>query len=208
MTAPVYLVLAYLMGAIPTSLWVGKAFYGVDLRTRGSGNLGATNTFRNLGWKAAVPVMAFDMFKGWFPAAWFGTLAGAPTFGWTLAFGGAAIFGHVFSVFAGFRGGKGVATSGGVFIALAPWGVLAGLLVFSVTVAVTRWVSLGSILAALALPVVVALTPHRGGMSLVWFATGLSAFVIWAHRSNIGRLLRGEESRIGGPRPAPADSDG
>jgi glycerol-3-phosphate acyltransferase PlsY len=203
-----FLLLAYLLGAVPTSLWVGKAFYGVDLRTRGSGNLGATNTFRNLGWKAATPVMAFDVFKGWFPAAWFGSLSGAGSFGWTLAFGAAAILGHVFSVFAGFRGGKGVATSGGVFIALSPWGVLACLGVFATTVRLTRYVSLGSILAALTLPVVVALTPHRGGPALLWFTVALSAFVIWAHRTNIRRLLRGEESRIGGSRPAPAESEG
>jgi len=192
-----FLLLAYLLGATPTSLWVGKVFHGVDLRTRGSGNLGATNTFRILGWKAAVPVLVFDMFKGWLPAAFFGTWAGVESFGWTLGFGAAAIVGHVFSVWAGFRGGKGVATSGGVFLALAPWAVLVALVVFFSLALTTRYVSLGSIAAAVVVPVVVLLTPHEGGDALVYFSVALATFVIWAHRSNIGRLIRGEENRFG-----------
>lgn len=194
-----FLLLAYLLGATPTSLWVGKAFHGVDLRAHGSGNLGATNTFRILGWKAAVPVLVFDMFKGWLPAALFGTWAGVGSFGWTLGFGAAAIVGHVFSVWAGFRGGKGVATSGGVFLALAPWAVLVALVVFFSLALTTRYVSLGSIAAAAVVPVVVLLTPHEGGDALVYFSVALAAFVIWAHRSNIGRLIRGEENRFGKP---------
>lgn len=195
-----YLLLAYLLGATPTSLWVGKAVHGVDLRREGSGNLGATNTFRVLGWRAALPVLVFDMLKGWLPAAFFAEWAGLASFGWTLAFGGAAIFGHVFSVWAGFRGGKGVATSGGVFVALAPWAVLVGMLVFFGLAIPTRYVSLGSITAAALLPVAVLLTPHQGGAALVYFSAALAVFVIWAHRSNIRRLLRGEENRFGGAR--------
>jgi glycerol-3-phosphate acyltransferase PlsY len=194
----VFLVLAYLLGATPTSLWVGKAFRGVDLRTRGSGNLGATNTFRVLGWKAALPVLVFDMFKGWLPAATFASWAGVDSFGWTLAFGGAAIVGHVFSVWARFRGGKGVATSGGVFLALAPWAVLVALVVFFGLALTTRYVSLGSIAAALLVPMAVYLTPHQGGDALVYFSLVLASFVIWAHRSNIRRLIRGQENRFGG----------
>lgn len=192
-----FLVLAYLLGATPTSLWVGKAVYGVDLRHEGSGNLGATNTFRILGWRAALPVLVFDMFKGWLPTAFFGAWAGTASFGWTLAFGAAAIVGHVFSVWAGFRGGKGVATSGGVFLALAPWAVLAAVVVFFGLALTTRYVSVGSIAAALVVPVAVYLTPHQGGESLVYFSLVLATFVIWAHRSNLKRLLRGEENRFG-----------
>jgi glycerol-3-phosphate acyltransferase PlsY len=192
-----FLFLAYLLGATPTSLWVGKAAYGVDLREEGSGNLGATNTFRILGWRAALPVLLFDMFKGWLPAAYFAAWAGMESFGWTLAFGGAAIVGHVFSVWARFRGGKGVATSGGVFVALAPWAVLVALVAFFAIAFTTRYVSLASITAALLVPVVVANTTHRGGDALVYFSVLLAAFVIWAHRSNIRRLLRGEENRFG-----------
>lgn len=197
MSPYLYLVAAYLLGATPTSLWVGRTCYGVDLRKEGSGNLGATNTFRVLGAKAALPVVLFDVFKGWLPAAWFAAWAGQAAFSWTLAFGGAAIAGHVFSIWAGFRGGKGVATSAGVFLALAPWATLAALAAFVLLVWRTRIVSLGSLAAAVVLPAAVTLTPHRGGDALLYFSLALAAFVIWAHRSNIRRLLRGEENRFG-----------
>ena len=196
MTPYLLLLAAYLLGATPTSLWVGRAFHGVDLRREGSGNLGATNTFRVLGWKAALPVVVFDVFKGWLPAALFAGWAGVAGLGWSLAYGAAAIVGHVFSIWAGFRGGKGVATSGGVFLAIAPWAVLVAATVFTGLVAWTRIVSVGSLGAAAVLPVAVALTPHRGGGGAVLFAVALSAFVIWAHRSNIARLRRGEENRF------------
>ncbi|RMH20388.1 MAG: glycerol-3-phosphate acyltransferase, partial [Gemmatimonadetes bacterium] len=116
---------------------------------------------------------------------------------WALAFGGAAIVGHVFSLWVGFRGGKGVATSTGVFLALAPWAVAVGFAVWAGLVAATRIVSVGSIGAAVALPLAVLFTPHEGGRATVVFTFALGLFVIWAHRSNIGRLLRGEERPIG-----------
>jgi acyl phosphate:glycerol-3-phosphate acyltransferase len=197
---------AYLLGSIPTSYWVGRGFYGVDLRREGSGNLGATNAFRVLGARAAVPVLAVDVLKGWVPVALF-PLVLAPGAGeaWVLVFGGAAVLGHVFSLWVGFRGGKGVATSTGVFLALAPWAFLVGLLVWLGTLALTRYVSLGSILAALVLPAAVALTPHRGGGGTLAFTVGMAAFVVFAHRANIRRLLAGTESRMGrrGGSPAP-----
>jgi glycerol-3-phosphate acyltransferase PlsY len=192
------LILAYLLGATPTGLWVGKRFFGIDLRTVGSGNLGATNTFRVLGWKAALPVILVDVLKGWLPTWLFPRLAYAGTaWGWTLAFGAAAILGHVYSVWVRFRGGKGVATSGGVFLALAPWAVLGATAAWTVTVWITRIVSLGSVVAALVLPLAVALTPHQGGRALTWFSVALGIFVIAAHRANLGRLARGEEHRFG-----------
>jgi len=190
------LALAYLLGAIPSSYWVGKSLHGVDLREHGSGNLGATNAFRILGWKSALPVVVTDIFKGFLPVWLFPGLVGA-SFGWSLAFGGAAIVGHIFSIWVGFKGGKGVATSAGVFLAIAPWAVLGGFAVWAVIALGTRYISLGSIGASAALPLLVWLTPHQGGAGLLAFTTGLSAFVIWAHRSNIGRLLRGEENRFG-----------
>jgi glycerol-3-phosphate acyltransferase PlsY len=193
--------LGYLAGATPTSYWVGRAFHGVDLRTRGSGNLGATNAFRVMGWKAALPVVLVDVGKGWLPVWLFPRIDASGTMLWALAYGAAAIVGHVFSVWVRFRGGKGVATSAGVFLGLAPWSVLVGLLVFAVTVTATRIVSLGSILAALCLPFAVAYGPGAWPpgekASLVWFTAALALFVIWAHRSNIRRLLRGEERRFG-----------
>ena len=190
------LVVAYLLGAIPTSFWVARAVYGIDLRHEGSGNLGATNTFRVLGWKAALPVMLVDVAKGWLPAWLFPALDGA-RWEWALAYGAAAILGHVFSVWVRFRGGKGVATSAGVFLALAPWAVLAGFAVWLAVVLTTRIVSLGSILAALTVPVAVLLTPHQGGDALLAFTVALALFVLWAHRANVVRLLRGQEHRFG-----------
>lgn len=197
MTPFLFLLAAYLLGAVPTSLWVGRGLHGVDLRTEGSGNLGATNTFRVLGWRAALPVVAFDVFKGWLPVVAFPGWAGVSSLGWLLGFGGAAIVGHVFPVWAGFKGGKGVATSGGVFLGLAPLGALIAAAVFFALAFGTRIVSVASMAAALVLPAAVALTPHQGGTGTVVFSAALALFVIWAHRANIGRLLRGEENRFG-----------
>jgi acyl phosphate:glycerol-3-phosphate acyltransferase len=194
--------LAYLAGSLPTSLWVGKALHGIDLRTVGSGNLGATNAFRVLGWKTAVLVLTVDVLKGWLPT-WLFPRIDSPAVGWAwvIAYASAAVLGHVYSVWARFRGGKGVATSAGALVALAPWAVLGSALVWGLTVFLTRTVSLASILSALLLPAAVILTPHQGGATLSWFALALAAFVIWAHRANLGRLLRGEELRFGGPQP-------
>ena len=199
--------LSYLIGAIPTSFWVGRAFHGVDLRHEGSGNLGATNTFRVLGWKAALPVVLFDVFKGFAPVAFATAVvdqAGVPAvlrandlLGLSVLCGLLAVIGHVFSVFVGFRGGKGVATSAGLFLALAPAAVGLGLLVFIAVVRSTRIVSLGSIASAGLLPLLIWLTPHRGGSALVMFSVALATFVVWAHRANIARLVRGEENRFG-----------
>ena len=190
--------LAYLVGATPTSHWVGRGIYGVDLRKVGSGNLGATNTFRVLGWKAALPVVLVDVAKGWLPAWLFPALdsVASPAV-WTLVYGGAAILGHVFSVWVAFRGGKGVATSGGVFLAIAPWAVLLAFGVWLVTLLLSRMVSLASILAAFTIPVAVAVTPHEGGTPVLAFTATLAAFVIWAHRANLRRILAGEEHRFG-----------
>lgn len=188
------LVVSYLLGAIPTSYLVGKWVRGIDLRREGSGNLGATNAFRVMGWKLALPVLVFDLFKGWFPAYYFPGLAGVGQ-EWALAFGAVAIIGHVFSIYVRFRGGKGVATSAGVFLAVAPVAALAGLLVWGAVVAATRIVSLASIVAAVVVPVVV--WAEQGIGAVFWLALGLAAFVIYAHRANIRRLLAGTEHRFG-----------
>lgn len=190
------LVLAYLAGSVPTSFVVGKVFHGIDLREHGSGNLGATNAFRVLGAKSALPVVLIDVAKGFVPVWLFPSLAGAG-FGWTLGFAAAAIVGHMFSVWVGFRGGKGIATSAGAFLALAPWAVLGGLVVWCAVTFPTGYVSAGSIVTAALLPLLVALTPHQGGASLIWFAGALALVVVWAHRANIRRLARGEEHRFG-----------
>lgn len=199
-----FLGLSYLLGAVPTSYWVGRVFHGLDLREHGSGNLGATNVLRVLGWKSAVPVVVVDVAKGWVPVALFAAWAGVG-FGWALAYGTAAILGHMFSVWVRFKGGKGMATSAGAFLALAPWAVLGGFIVWLALTVPTGYVSLGSIGAAISLPVLIVFTPHEGGDTLVGFSSALAVFVVWKHRSNIRRLLRGEENRFG--RTSPAETD-
>jgi len=197
MTPVLLIVLAYVIGSTPTSFWVGRAFFGVDLRTVGSGNLGATNTFRNLGWKAALPVALLDIFKGWFPVWYFPQVDLSADWGWTLGYAASAIFGHVFSFWIRFKGGKGIATSAGAFLAMAPWSVLLALASWIGVVFVSRMVSLGSLTAAVVLLLSLFFLPHQGGLALKIFTLGLAAFVFWAHRSNIGRLMRGEENRFG-----------
>jgi glycerol-3-phosphate acyltransferase PlsY len=202
---------SYLLGATPTSYWVGRFVYGVDLRDEGSGNLGATNTFRVLGWKAALPVVVVDIAKGTIPVVLFPGLDGSDWPWWMILYGAAAVLGHVYSFWVGFRGGKGVATSAGVFLALAPLQVGLALIVFVAVVSVTRIVSLGSIAAAVSLVLSIGYYDHVGGREVEYFTYALAAFVIWAHRSNIGRLLRGEENRFGSSRKsddAPAQDAG
>lgn len=194
-------VLAYVIGATPTSYWIGRGIYGVDLRERGSGNLGATNAFRVLGWRAAAPVMIVDVLKGWLPAFVFPGLDGETGWAWTLVYGGAAVVGHVFSFWVRFRGGKGVATSGGVFLALAPKAVMAALVAWLVVLGLTRIVSLASLAAALTIPLWLGFDPHPGGSIVLGFTVALALFVVWAHRSNIRRLVKGQEPRIGAPAP-------
>jgi acyl phosphate:glycerol-3-phosphate acyltransferase len=191
MTIALLLLAAYLLGAFPSSYVVARMLRGIDLRQHGSGNLGATNAYRVLGWKAATPVFILDIAKGWFPTFFFARWDGAEDWRWSLAYGAAAIIGHVFSVYVRFKGGKGVATGAGVFIALAPLAVLVGLIIFATLVFVTGTVSIGSLAAAAALPITVWLLGSP--IEVLALAFALSLFVIYAHRTNIRRLLRGEE---------------
>ena len=187
---------AYLLGSVPTAYLAGRA-NGIDLRTVGSGNLGATNVFRTLGWKWGLFVYVVDLLKGVLPVLWLPTLASvAGGWPWGVAFGVAAICGHVRPVFLlGKGGGKGVATSSGVFLALTPVPALCAFVAFVIAVAATRYVSLGSLVGAIVLPVVL-LWRERGVTPLVLVSAIVSAFVFWTHRDNIGRLRRGEERRI------------
>ena len=192
------LLLAYLVGSFPTAHLVGKA-NGVDLRTIGSGNLGATNVFRTLGWKWGLAVYVADFLKGVLPVVWLAPLAGSDRLGpagWAMASGVAPIAGHVRPVFLlGKGGGKGVATASGVFAALAPLPAACAIGAFAVTVALTRYVSLGSMIGAGALAVVLQVTAFNTPMA--WVGTAVSLFVVFTHRDNINRLRRGEERRIG-----------
>lgn len=181
---------AYFTGAIPTSFIVGR-IKGVDLRLHGSGNLGATNAFRVLGWRAAVPVFVVDILKGWAPAFLFPLWDRSNSGLLALAYGAAAIIGHVFSIYVRFKGGKGVATSAGVLLALAPLAVVIGLLAWGLLVYTTGIVALASIVSAAVLPFVILAV--QGASAVFWLSLALAAFVIFAHRANIRRLLRGQE---------------
>ena len=192
---------AYLLGSIPTSLLVARHVAGIDLRTVGSGNLGATNLFRALGWRFAVPVALFDAAKGAVPVLVFAPATGSGTLG-ALLLGGAAIMGHVFSVFVRFKGGKGVATSAGAVLGLAPLAFLISLGVFALTLRLSGYVSVSSILGAVAFPVAVRL----GGPDspeIFWFGVALAGLIALFHQANLRRIVRGTEPRIGrgGERP-------
>jgi glycerol-3-phosphate acyltransferase PlsY len=187
--------LAYLLGAIPTSWLAAKLGAGVDLREHGSKNLGATNVYRVLGWGYAAPVAAFDIAKGTVPTLLLpprvGTAAWIP-----LAVGTAAILGHVFSIFVRFRGGKGVATSAGVVLALAPVPLLAAALGWVAVLRGTGYMSLASITGAVVFP----LAAWAWGTSnpyVVPVSAMLAAFIVFTHRANIRRLLAGTENRFG-----------
>ncbi|HKY61064.1 MAG TPA: glycerol-3-phosphate 1-O-acyltransferase PlsY [Gemmatimonadota bacterium] len=200
MTAALGLLFAYLAGSFPTAWLVGRA-RGLDLGAVGSGNYGATNVFRNLGWGPALVVVAVDVAKGFVPVEFFpGWLpAGVlPEVAYQVLLAVAAVLGHVFSVFLSFRGGKGVGTAAGAFLALAPVALLAAALAWVLVVTWRRIVSLASLAGTLVL--LVAVWVEHGRESEAWplllVTTFLAGFVFWTHRENIGRLRRGEERRI------------
>src|SRR3954465_13317788 len=174
-----WLVASYLVGAIPTSHLVSRSFAKIDLRQHGSGNLGATNLYRVLGWKYAIPVGLFDIAKGAIPVLVFAPRVSSSEL-YALACGVAAIIGHVFSVFVGFKGGKGVATAAGVMLALTPVALAVAATVWALAVLLTGYVSLGSIAAALVLPPAVFLLESPTA-ELLWFDTLVAAGVIILH---------------------------
>ncbi|HDP33782.1 MAG TPA: glycerol-3-phosphate 1-O-acyltransferase [Candidatus Hydrogenedentes bacterium] len=192
MLIPIALALSYVLGSVPTGLWLGQWLRGVDIRTMGSGNIGATNTMRSLGKMYGLAALVFDVFKGWFPvmmAPYMHTWEYLP-----VGCGMAAIMGHAFPIFLWFRGGKGVATSAGVFLGLAPMPmVLAGAVFFAV-LATTRMVSAGSIAAAAAMSVAVFI--FEIPWPVRWFTLIVAALVIVKHHSNIRRILRHEETKL------------
>ena len=197
------LLLSYIIGSIPTSIIAGKLLRGIDIREHGSRNPGATNTFRVLGWKIGLSVGVIDIFKGFFPvyslAGWLPDTGLFPPDVRLILAGIAVVLGHVFTVFAGFRGGKGVGTAFGVFLGLAPIPSLIALVVWIGLVYWTGYVSVGSIVAAIVLPVcVIAFGIAGDEMSLpvAVISTVLGFLVVYRHRSNITRLRRGEENRF------------
>lgn len=195
------LLISYLAGSIPFAYLAGKA-KGVDLRKHGSGNLGATNAIRVLGPRIGGLVYLGDTLKGMLPPLLLGPRVNAthPEL-WAIAFGCAAIVGHVRPIFLmGKGGGKGVATAGGVFFGLAPIPAVIALAGFVITVAATRFVSLGSIVAAILLPTMIFFF-HGGLTTLFVISCLIGALVIYLHRSNLGRLRQGTEPRVGRKKP-------
>ena len=197
------LVLAYLFGSIPTAVWIGLAFFNIDVREYGSGNAGATNTFRVLGKKAGVPVMFLDILKGWTATnlAYFigvSTTGGVNSIAYTnyaLALGIAAVMGHLFPIFAGFRGGKGIATLFGMILAIHLQAALLCVVVFIVVLLVTRYVSLSSIIAGFTYTIGVAFI-YPSNKSVVIYGMCMFLLILITHQKNIERLLKGKESRV------------
>ncbi|HDT9451716.1 TPA: glycerol-3-phosphate 1-O-acyltransferase PlsY [Listeria monocytogenes] len=185
--------LAYVIGSIPSGLWIGKIFYKKDIREFGSGNLGATNSFRVLGIKAGSIVTVMDILKGTVATLlpFFFQLNVDHHF-WLLT-GAFAIIGHSFPLFAGFRGGKAVATSAGVILAYAPLLFVAALVVFLVTLKLSKYVSLSSMIGALATLII---SLFMGDWILIVLVACIALFVIWRHRANITRIRNGEEPKI------------
>jgi acyl phosphate:glycerol-3-phosphate acyltransferase len=192
---------AYLVGSIPSAVWVGKIFYNIDVREHGSGNAGATNVIRVLGYKAGIPVLLFDVFKGWF-AVQLAFLV--PQSAMTqdlliylrLALAVAAVLGHVFPVYVGFKGGKGVGTLAGVGIAIYPVALLIVLALFILTLIITRYVSVSSLLAGVSFPFVVFFLTDETRLPLVILSIIVALFIPLTHVKNIRRLLKGEENKF------------
>jgi glycerol-3-phosphate acyltransferase PlsY len=210
LAAGLALAVGYLFGALPWGLWLGRWLRGVDVRSVGSGNLGATNVYRALGPGLGVATLVLDIAKGAAPV-WLvarGPIGAAFPGGveWSaLATGLAAVLGHVFTVFAGFKGGKGVATTVGVLLAISPAAFAAFVAVFLVVVGLTRYISLGSILGSITFAATLAAVAPGGVRSPTFaFGTLIATVVIVRHRENVQRLLRGEERRFslkGGNKP-------
>ena len=191
---------AYLIGAIPTSVWVGRIFYRIDIRDYGSGNAGATNFMRVLGLRIGVLVLIFDIFKGWAAVSVI-RLSGAFLPGTNqflnlqIIMGIIAVIGHIYPVFVGFRGGKGVATIFGVLLALHPIATLCAGGVFIISLIISRYVSISSMLAGLSFPIWIMIVFNSPFLYLRLFSLMVSVLLIITHMKNIKKLIRGEEKK-------------
>ena len=189
---------AYLLGSIPSAVWIGKAFYGVDVRQHGSGNAGTTNVMRVLGKKAALPVFAIDALKGYAAvalASWSSVPAESAGYLYLkIALCVLAVVGHMFPVFAGFKGGKGVATLVGAMFGFSVGGILLSFATFLVIVAYTKYVSVGSLVGGVLLPFYAALCGQNDWRLMVFFVF-ISLLLFYTHRTNLGRLLQGTENK-------------
>jgi glycerol-3-phosphate acyltransferase PlsY len=194
-------ILAYLLGSIPSAVWIGKRFHNIDVREHGSGNAGTSNTIRVLGWKTGIPVLLIDLAKGWVAAMLpvFFNLAehgSALLTNMQILAGIIAIVGHIFPVFAGFRGGKGVASIFGVFLALNPLLTVYCTAIFLAIFLITGIVSIASMSAGIAFPLLLFLMFNTPSVMFKVFAIIVGTALLVTHRKNIGRLLRGEETKL------------
>ncbi len=194
------LLAAYLVGSIPSAVWVGRTFYGIDVREYGSGNAGATNTFRVLGKKPGTAVLIMDIVKG-FMAVKLAYFVGdydpqSPEFiDFELALAVCGLLGHIFPIYVGFRGGKGVATMLGILIAVHPQAALICAVVFILTLSISRYVSLSSMLSGITFPVVIMVF-YSTNSSINIFSLAVAILILVTHQRNIERLIKNEESRV------------
>lgn len=190
---------AYLLGSIPSAVWIGKYFYSIDVREYGSGNAGATNVFRVLGKKAGIPVLLMDVLKGFLAVNLallsHNTVGSYQFINLQLVLGIASLVGHIFPIFASFRGGKGIATLLGIILAVLPFAALISMGIFIIVLLISSYVSLSSMTAALAFPIVVILVFKTTTPSLIIFSILIAIMVLITHQKNIERLLRREESK-------------
>ena len=196
MAALPWLIASYLLGAVPTSYLAARLFRGIDLREHGSRNLGATNLYRVLGWRYAVPVGLLDAAKGLVPVLVFAPRVSSSEL-FALICGLVAVVGHVFSVFVGFKGGKGVATAAGVMLGLTPAALGVAVVVWAALVYLTGYVSVGSIAAAAIFPLAVYLLEPPDQPAMLWLDIAVAGAIVWFHRANIQRLFKGTENRFG-----------
>ena len=197
------LIAAYLLGSIPSAVWIGKRYYGIDVREHGSKNAGATNTLRVLGKQAALPVFALDVLKGFAAVMLMSLMKYSPAVGdnlltiLKLLAVVAAVVGHIFPIFADFRGGKGVATLVGSVIAIAPSIILLCFGVWLVVFILFNYVSLASMCAGVSFPIFILVSPKtHDNLTLIIFSFLVAILLIWTHRKNISRLRAGTESKI------------
>lgn len=199
----IIILLAYLIGSLPTAVWVSRYFFNIDIREYGSGNAGATNTFRILGKKWGALVMVVDMLKGllavklvWLLPYYFSSDHEVARYSMQIGLGMAAVIGHIYPIWADFRGGKGVATLFGLVLGISPWSALCCSGVFLLVLYLTRFVSLSSILASVAFPVFILVIFNVDNQAYRIFAVAVALLVILTHQKNIGRLIRGNESKV------------
>ena len=207
------LFISYLMGSIPSAIWIGKGFMGVDVREHGSGNAGTTNTFRVLGWPAGVTVFVLDFMKGFVPSFWLSAIAFdlfsgplAPP-NWEveaflkIACGLFAVIGHMYPIFAKFKGGKGAATACGMLFGVEPVSIAISFTVFGIIILVTKYVSLASISSTLLYPITLLVMKYFLGLevdgSIIIFASIVAFGIVYRHKSNIKRLMDGTENKVG-----------